>query len=121
MVRVQPGALRTAVTAERARFCTALGRTAAAAAALVVVAGGATGCGSSSSGKAPLHLDGNSIVLDNGRKVEVRVWDASINCWRPLSSWAKAELTKPERRLNSSADYFLDVTIDRDCDTSSYR
>ena len=96
-------------------------RIAAAAAAVGLAAVVAAGCGSGSSDKRPLRLEGNSIVLDDGRKVEFRVWDSSINCWRPLSTWAEAELTKPEHRLNSSADFFLDVTVDRDCDTSSYR
>jgi hypothetical protein len=98
-----------------------LGRTAAAAIALVLSVAVAAGCGSASRQKRPLRLEGNSIVLDDGRKVELRVWDASINCFRPLSTWAEPDLSKPERRANGSADLYLNVTIDRDCDTTSYR
>jgi hypothetical protein len=89
-------------------------RTTAAATALAFAVAVAAGCGSASSHKRPLHLEGNTIVLDDGRTIELRVWDSSINCFRPLSSWADAELTKPEPQT-SDADLFLDLTVDRDC------
>lgn len=92
-------------------------RTAAAVTGFLLTVAVAAGCGTASSDRRPLHLEGNSIVLDDGRTIEFRVWDSSINCFRPLSTFP-AELTKPEPRQNASADLYLDLTIDRDCDVS---
>ena len=95
-------------------------RTAAAAAALAITLVVAAGCGSGSGDKPPIHLEGNSIVAD-GRTIQFRVWDSGINCFRPLSSFPEAELTKPEKSANATADLYLDLTVDRDCDVNFSR
>jgi hypothetical protein len=77
----------------------------------------AAGCGSSGGYKPELNLQGNQIWLDDGRTIQLRVWDADRECYRPLSS-DSAELTGPSSNDQTSADVFLDVSVESGCDPS---
>jgi hypothetical protein len=82
---------------------------------LVFLALAAAGCGGNENTefKPALDVMGRSILLDDGREVQIRVYDAHLECHRVLDSFEGVSLTSGDPNLlgEREDDLFLDINL----------